>query len=72
VATLFGAVDEQYWGRVPRLGDEVQMRAEPQPNDYDLIDYAAVQTMLQGGQAYLVSGDQVPGGTRRAAAILRY
>lgn len=72
VATFFGALDQDYWGRVPEVGDQVQMRAEAQPGDYDLIDYAAVETMSKGGEAYLVSGEQVPGDNGRGAAILRY
>lgn len=72
VESFFGAVDEDYWGRVPELGDEVQMRAEPQPGDYDLIDYAAVETMLKSGSALLLPAEQVPGDSDRAAAILRY
>lgn len=72
VGAFFGAADCEYWGRVPEMGEDVQMRAEPEQGDYDLIDYAAVKTMLQGGHAYLMEADQVPGEGRGAAAILRY
>ncbi|MEA3403557.1 MAG: hypothetical protein U9R79_20105 [Armatimonadota bacterium] len=72
VATFIGAVDRQYWGRVPEMGEDVQMRAEPEPWDYDLIDYATVQTILNGGTAYTVPDEQVPGGGHGAAVILRY
>lgn len=72
VGALFGASDREYWGRVPAAGEDVQMRAQPQPGDYDLIDHAAVNTMLQGGHAYLLPMEQVPGEGTGAAAILRY
>lgn len=72
IATLIGAVDAEYWGRVPELGEDVQMRAEPEPGDYDLIDYAAVRTLLAGGNAFLVESDLVPGEGHGAAAIFRY
>ncbi|MGC9319244.1 MAG: hypothetical protein ACP5KN_14525 [Armatimonadota bacterium] len=71
-ATVIGAADRHYWGRVPEMGEDVQMRGEPQPWDYDLIDYATVQTILNGGTAYTVPADQVPGDGDGAAVILRY
>ncbi|MFP4250809.1 MAG: hypothetical protein ACLFU7_14200 [Armatimonadota bacterium] len=72
VGAFFGASDCEYWGRVPEMGDDVQMRAEPEKGDYDLIDYAAIKTMLQSGHAYLLEADQVPGEGKGAAAIMRY
>lgn len=72
VGILVGAIDQHYWGRVPDQGEDVQMRAEPELWDYDLIDYAAANVILHGGKAYMVPSEQVPGDTHRAAAILRY
>ncbi|MBD3292122.1 MAG: hypothetical protein GF393_04300 [Armatimonadia bacterium] len=72
VGAFFGATDCEYWGRVPETGEDVQMSAERKPGDYDLIDYAAVKTMLQSGHAYLLEADQVPGEGKGAAVILRY
>lgn len=72
VGAFFGATDCEYWGRVPEISEDVVMRAECEPGDYDLIDYAAIKTMLQSGHAYLLEADQVPGEGRGAAAILRY
>lgn len=71
-ATVIGAADRSWWGRVPDAGDEVQMRAEPEPMDYDLVDYAAVRTMLSGGTALMVPAEEVPGEGRGAAVLLRY
>lgn len=72
VGAFFGATDCEYWGRAPEVGDDVEMRAEHKEGDYDLIDYAAVKTMLQSGHAFLLEADQVPGEGHGAAAILRY
>ncbi len=72
VGVLIGAVDEDCWGRVAEDGEDVVVRSNPEPGDYELVDYAAVQTMLQGGEAFLVSAEQVPGEIGPAAAILRY
>jgi hypothetical protein len=72
VGAFFGAKDCEYWGRVPEVEQDVEMRAEREAGDYDLIDYAAVKTMLQGGHAYLLDAEDVPGDGKGAAAILRY
>ena len=69
---MLGAVDRVVWGRVPEAGEDVQFRAEREPWDYDLIDYAAVQTMANSGSALIVPGERVPGNGRGAAALLRY
>jgi hypothetical protein len=69
---LFGAVDTEYWGRVPDHSDDVELRAEPRAGDYDLIDYAAVNTMRNGGSAYMLPAEEIPGDGRGAAVILRY
>lgn len=72
IGAFFGARDCEHWGRVPDLGEDVQMRAKLELGDYDLIDYAAIKTMLQSGHAYLMDADAVPGDGNGAAAILRY
>jgi len=57
---------------VPDDGDEVELRAEPRAGDYDLIDYAAVNTMRNGGTTYMLPAEEIPGDGRGAAVILRY
>jgi hypothetical protein len=71
VDTLFAAAGVQLWGRYDPAADTVELRHEPQPGDEDLLDLAAVQSILNGGTVYVVEPDQVPGG-RPVAAIYRY
>jgi hypothetical protein len=47
------------------------MHADPVPGDVDLLDYAAVMTLRQGGQVRLVERPALPP-KAPAAAILRY
>jgi hypothetical protein len=37
----------------------------------DLLDFAAVQTILSDGAVYILEGDEMPGGNK-AAAVYRY
>jgi hypothetical protein len=71
VEGLFFAADDQEWGTFDPESGEVVLHDEQQPGDRDLLDLAAVQTMLNGGWLFVVDGEQVPDGGP-AAAILRY
>ena len=71
VEVMLGASDQFRWGRVSDTEDKVQQRAERLPGDYDLVDYAAVRTLMQGGTSYIVPAEEVPG-EGPAAALLRY
>jgi Bacterial archaeo-eukaryotic release factor family 3 len=71
VDTLFVAAGQQRWGTAdPRTG-QVAIHGQPQPGDEDLLDRAAVDTLLTGGTVYAVPTEQVPG-AGPAAALLRY
>ena len=47
------------------------LEPEPAPGDEDLLDLAAIQTILNGGTVYVVEPEQVPGQTL-LAAVFRY
>lgn len=49
----------------------VDLHPEPEPDDEDMLDFAAIHTLLNGGKVYAVKPDQVPNGAP-AAAIFRY
>jgi hypothetical protein len=49
----------------------VTAHGSPAPGDVDLLDYAALMTLRQGGQVMLVGRAKLPP-SARAAAILRY
>ncbi|MGD9498431.1 MAG: hypothetical protein AB7Y46_19210 [Armatimonadota bacterium] len=70
--TIIGATDTVIWGRVSDSGDDVEYRPQPEPWDYDLIDYAAMQAMEHSGTALMVPAPRVPGNGRGLAALLRY
>jgi len=42
-----------------------------EPGDEDLLDVAAIQTVLNSGTVYAVKAEEVPGGGP-AAALFRY
>ncbi len=71
VASIFVPADREYWGRYRpghRVLDEHDTRG---PGDHDLSDVAAAETVRHGGQAFVVSESDMPGGGT-AAATLRY
>ncbi|NUP99109.1 MAG: hypothetical protein HUU35_04540 [Armatimonadetes bacterium] len=67
VDTLWVACDKHIWGRFDPLTKEVNQ----QTHQEDLLDLAAVQTLLCSGRVYGVTADEVPGETY-IAALLRY
>ena len=71
VDTLFVSSDEHLWGTFDEAQDRVMAHGSPAPGDIDLLDYAALMTLRQGGQVRLVGRAELPP-PARAAAILRY
>lgn len=69
--TLILAEGEHLWGRFDEAGQQVVIRSEADPLDDDLLDIAARQTLLNGGDVKIVSRDHVPHGAA-AAGIMRY
>jgi hypothetical protein len=71
VDTLFVAIGVQTWGSFNPSDSTLQVHAEPLPGDEDLLDFAAVHTLLHSGTVYAVPADRVPGGST-VAALFRY
>jgi hypothetical protein len=71
VETLFVPVGVQVWGTIDPQTNDVVVHRERQPGDEDLLDRAAVETMLAGGMVYTVAPEELPG-PGPAAALLRY
>jgi hypothetical protein len=71
VDTLFVPVGVQRWGKVNPEDFSSEAHDQQLPGDEDLLDAAAIQTILNGGTVYAVQPDQVPD-SRYVAAILRY
>lgn len=71
VDTLFVASDQQRWGRYDEANHSVSLHDEQRTGDEELLDFAAVHTLANGGAVYALDGDAVPGDAM-AAAIFRY
>jgi hypothetical protein len=71
VDTLFVAVGVQRWGDVSEDTGEVVLHDRPEPDDHDVLDFAAIHTLLKGGTVYAVPPHEVPGHAS-LAAVFRY
>ncbi len=71
VDTLLVADGIQHWGRLDPDSGEVQQHAERGAQDVDLLDLAAVHTLLNGGTVYVIAAEEMPE-KAPLAAILRY
>lgn len=70
VAALFLNEEEQRWGDFGGGPEAVEVRTERQPGDEELLNLAAIYTLSNGGEVYIVPADQMPTESP-AAAILR-
>jgi len=71
IQTLFLDASDQRWGRVDPATAEAQTHPRREPGDEELLDYAAVQTLLGEGRVYALDRQRMPE-EQEAAAILRY
>ncbi|HEX6399077.1 MAG TPA: hypothetical protein VF108_01230 [Actinomycetota bacterium] len=71
VEVLFVWTDAQRWGSVDDTSGKVSVSAERGASDVDLLELAAVRTLLSGGVVYAVPSVGMPDG-EVLAAILRY
>ena len=71
VECLFVAVGIQQWGTFDAADNTVHVHEATEPGDEDLLDFAAVQTFLNGGIVYAVPLPEVPDHAR-LAAVFRY
>ncbi|AHJ31565.1 hypothetical protein PN465_09120 [Nodularia spumigena CS-584] len=71
VDSMFVPIDMQIWGKFDPDTMTVDVHSEPEPDDEDMLDLAAIQTVINGGKVYTVESEQMPNGTP-VAAIFRY
>lgn len=71
VETLFVALDRQVWGTVNEHDGAVEIHPRHEPGDEDLLDRAALQTLLAGGDIFAVAAEEMPR-EGAAVALLRY
>ncbi len=71
VDVLFIAAGKHQWGVYNPVSQEVHLHDTEEPGDEDLLNAAAIQTVLHGGTVYVVSQEEVPADVP-AAALFRY
>jgi hypothetical protein len=71
VDRLFVAVGVQKWGRFDPNANEIQIHSDAEVGDEDLLDAAAIQTLINGGTVYAVEPDAMPA-PAAIAAVFRY
>jgi hypothetical protein len=74
VEVLFVAKDLQRWGTCDPDTRAVRLHASAEPGDEDLLDLAAIQTLLHRGVVYTVDPEKVPDDQTHEpiAAVFRY
>lgn len=71
VSVLLAPAGTQQWGKFDPQNSRVEMHSQYGPGDEDLLNFAAIQTLLHDGTVYVLQPDQMPD-HRPAAAVLRY
>ncbi|MFO7495846.1 MAG: hypothetical protein R6X05_09485 [Desulfobacterales bacterium] len=71
VDVLFLPVGVQVWGHFNPETERVDVRESPEPGDENLLDLAAIQSLIKGGTVYAVAPREVPE-QAPLAAIFRY
>jgi hypothetical protein len=71
IDSLWVAVGVQQWGFFDPDKRTVHIHAEPEPGDEDLLDFAAVHTILNGGTVYAMKPEEMPD-EAPLAAVFRY
>jgi len=71
IDTLFLSGDEHLWGQFDETEDRVIAHGSRGEGDVDLLDFAALMTLRQGGSVTLIDRAMLPP-PGMAAAILRY
>lgn len=71
IDSLFVPVGRQIWGEFNPDTMNLDLHSEPKPNDEDMLDFAAIHTLLNGGTVYAIEPEKLPNNAM-AAAIFRY
>ncbi len=70
INVLFVPLERQIWGTFDPETGEVEVHEEQQPGDEDMLSFAAVHTLLNGGMAFVVDPEEMP--DTPLAAVLRF
>lgn len=72
IEALFVARGRYCWGQYDPEAREVELQARPGNGAQDLLDLAAVQTLLHQGKVFVVESKSVPDDGAPIAAVFRY
>ena len=71
IELLFVVPDLQQWGIFDPGTDEIHLHKKEKTGDQDLLEFTAIQTLLNGGTVYVVEPEKMPD-TGSLAAVFRY
>lgn len=71
VEIVFVALGSQRWGTFDQDNQTAELHDIAEPGDQDLLDFAAIQTLINGGSVYAVEQDKMPADSP-VAALFRY
>src|SRR4030043_190485 len=71
IELLFVVPDFQQWGTFDPGTAELHLHKKEKTGDGDLLEFAAIQTLLNGGTVYVVEPEKMPD-TGPVAAVFRY
>ncbi|MBO9564844.1 MAG: hypothetical protein J7621_18860 [Niastella sp.] len=71
ISHLFVVKGEQVWGTFDELTNELTVQGESTGDNEDLFDKAVTNTLLTGGEVFIVDSDKMPAASTMAA-IMRY
>ena len=71
IDTLFVPIKQHIWGKFDLENSTVELHPEAEPDDEDMLDFAVIHTILNGGKVYTLEPDAMPSGVK-VAAICRY
>ena len=71
IELLFVVPDFQQWGTFDPSTDEIHLHKKEKTGDQDLLEFTAIQTLLNGGTVYAVETEKMPD-TGSLAAVFRY
>jgi Bacterial archaeo-eukaryotic release factor family 3 len=71
IELLFAIPDLQQWGTFDPGTDGIHLHKKEKTGDEDLLEFAAIQTLLNGGTVYMVGAEKMPE-SDPFAAVFRY
>ncbi|TAF05118.1 MAG: hypothetical protein EAZ77_14620 [Nostocales cyanobacterium] len=71
VDSLLVSLADQKWGKFDSETATLELHTKPEPDDQDMLDFAAIYTILNGGKVYTLESEEMPNESK-IAAIFRY